>query len=132
MTFDEVFQEATKTPPYPYQRRLATAPRLAELIRAPTGAGKTAAVVLGWLWRRHFAEPEVRRTTPRRLVYCLPMRVLVEQSAEEAKKWLDNLGLDIKVEVLMGGSEVGDWYFHPEHSAVLVGTQDMLLSRALN
>ncbi len=134
MTFDEFFQEATKNPPYPYQRRLATAAGLAELIRAPTGAGKTAAAVLAWLWRRRFAESEVQRATPRRLVYCLPMRVLVEQSADEAKKWLDNLGLndEIKVEVLMGGVEVSDWFLYPERSAILIGTQDMLLSRALN
>ncbi len=132
MTFDEFFEEATKSPPYPYQCRVATAAELAELIRAPTGAGKTAAVILGWLWRRHFAKPEVQRATPRRLVYCLPMRVLVEQTVGEAKKWLDALGLDTPIDVLMGGVEVGDWSLHPERPAILIGTQDMLLSRALN
>ncbi len=132
MTFDEFFEEATKSPPYPYQRRLATATELAELLRAPTGAGKTAAVVLGWLWRRHFAVPEVQRATPRRLVYCLPMRVLVEQTVREARTWLAALGLDTPVDVLMGGVEMGDWSLHPERSAILIGTQDMLLSRALN
>ena len=44
----------------------------------PTGLGKTAAVVLAWLYRR-FGHPDksIRRATPRRLIYCLPMRVLV-------------------------------------------------------
>ncbi|NLF18992.1 MAG: hypothetical protein GX595_17315 [Lentisphaerae bacterium] len=32
----------------------------------------------------------------------------------------------------MGGSNAGDWILHPEECAVLIGTQDMLLSRALN
>ena len=62
--------------PYPFQKRLATAEELPELIDIPTGLGKTDAVVLAWLWRRRFAGPQVRAATPRRLVYCLPMRTL--------------------------------------------------------
>src|SRR5207253_3313109 len=70
--------------------------------------------------------------TPRRLVYCLPMRVLVEQSFREAERWIENLKLDIAVHLLMGGVEAEEWYLEPEKPAVLIGTQDMLLSRALN
>ena len=32
----------------------------------------------------------------------------------------------------MGGEDAGDWDVQPERDAVLVGTQDMLLSRLLN
>lgn len=32
----------------------------------------------------------------------------------------------------MGGSDAGDWHLNPEKPAVLIGTQDMLLSRAMN
>ena len=39
----------------------------------PTGSGKTAAVTLGWAAHR-LRNPG---TTPRRLVWCLPMRTLV-------------------------------------------------------
>src|SRR5258707_12095780 len=60
------------------------------------------------------------------------MRVRVEQSEREAKNWLGNLKLGIRVDVLMGGVETEKWYLHPERPAVLIGTQDMLLSRALN
>lgn len=76
----------------------------------------------------------MRPDTPRRLVYCLPMRVLVEQSERAANRWIANLGLahDVPVHVLMGGVEGTEWYLHPERPAVLIGTQDMLLSRALN
>ena len=81
--FQEFFRTAThddSSPeghdPYPFQTRLATAKELPELIDIPTGLGKTDAVVLAWLWRRRFAGEEVRAATPRRLVYCLPMRTL--------------------------------------------------------
>lgn len=128
--FEEFFREATKSKPFPYQRQFADAEEIPELVQAPTGAGKTATVILGWAWRYfHSGMP-----TPRRLVYCLPMRVLVEQTRDEARRWLDNLGLQEKVcvHVLMGGEETEEWDIAPEKPAILIGTQDMLLSRALN
>jgi CRISPR-associated endonuclease/helicase Cas3 len=136
-SFRDFFQQATCSEsepqgriPYPYQERFAQAEVLRHLVRAPTGAGKTATAVLGWLWRRT-QRPE---HTPRRLVYCLPMRVLVEQSEREARGWIENLGLahQVSITVLMGGVEAAEWYLHPERPAILIGTQDMLLSRALN
>ncbi len=134
MGFEAFFERAADRRPFPYQRRLALDEPLYQLIDVPTGAGKTAAVVLAWLWRRRFAGETIRRVTPRRLVYCLPMRVLVEQTKEAVETWLGNLGLqdEVRVYVLMGGEETEDWDVHPECDAILVGTQDMLLSRALN
>ena len=135
MNFDQLFQKAvgdSHVSPFPYQRRLALRDGIPRLVEAPTGAGKTAAVVLGWAWRRFFAAPDVKRATPRRLVYCLPMRVLVEQTRDEAKKWLDNLKVPASVHVLMGGADTDEWDLCPEKDAVIIGTQDMLLSRALN
>ena len=84
MDFDAFFAQACPgRTPYPYQRRFATELDLPHLVRAPTSAGKTANAILGHLWRfLHSGRP-----TPRRLVYCLPMRVLVEQSMREAKTW---------------------------------------------
>ena len=32
----------------------------------------------------------------------------------------------------MGGADAGGWHLYPEADAVLIGTQDMLLSRAMN
>jgi CRISPR-associated endonuclease/helicase Cas3 len=137
MTYPDFFQKATRSDgepdgrtPYPYQIRFAESEQLHHLVRAPTGAGKTATAVLGWLWRLfHSGKP-----TPRRLVYCLPMRVLVEQSAREACGWVKNLNLEAEVDihVLMGGVDADEWYLYPEKPAILIGTQDMLLSRALN
>jgi CRISPR-associated endonuclease/helicase Cas3 len=179
-TFATMFAHATAGgSAYPYQQRLATdGPTTSHLLNIPTGLGKTAAAVLSWIWRRRFSSEEVRTTTPRRLVYCLPMRVLAEQTYTESIRWLDRLGLlaglaswedadgalptrtsqlsgytpdsvdsrelgwagqngvrgsgRVAVHLLMGGEERTDWVLWPEKDAVLIGTQDMLLSRALN
>ena len=127
--------EAAK--PDRWQRELAHGdwPRV---LVAPTGSGKTAAVTLSWVLRR-LHSPKV---TPRRLVWCLPMRTLVEQTAGVVRKWCKQLstsaaneasaipGADA-VHVLMGGVDNSGWLDNPEKPSVIVGTQDMLLSRAL-
>lgn len=134
MKFEDFFLKATGNPSYDYQRELAEADPWPDLLEAPTGAGKTEAVVLSWLWRRRFAVSKVRRETPRRLAYCLPMRVLVEQTRDRVQDWLGRLGWSqaVGVHLLMGGETDNDWDLYPEREAVLIGTQDMLLSRALN
>ena len=119
--------------PYEFQWRFVE--RLPSIIKIPTGCGKTATVVLGWLWRRICSgNSEWKKNTPRRLVYCLPMRVLVEQTKNAVSQWMEKLGLEeqISIEVLMGGEDIEDWELHPEREAILIGAQDMLLSRALN
>ena len=134
------FRQATDHEPYPFQIRFACEPTLPELADVPTGMGKTAMAVLGWLWRRRFAEETVRKATPRRLVYCLPMRVLVEQTVDEARKWIAEIEKNYpkemaqppNVHILMGGDLDNDWDAYPEGDAILIGTQDQLLSRALN
>lgn len=156
------FRQATGNEPYPFQIRFACETALPELVDVPTGLGKTAMAVLGWLWRRRFDEENVRKATPRRLVYGLPMRVLVEQTVECALDWLDATDLlagsverepprngkrgkikpetykldadgdRVCVHVLMGGEDEEDWDIYPEYDQIIVGTQDMLLSRALN
>ncbi len=136
MNFSEFFHQATGgRAAYPYQVHLATAEDLPTLLDVPTGLGKTAAAVLGWLWRRQFAEESIRQKTPRRLIYCLPMRSLVEQTQAACSVWRNNLSLtpgELAIHVLMGGEDAGDWDGHPERDTILLGTQDMLLSRALN
>ncbi len=135
MDFAELFGSATGRTPFPYQRRLAEGESLPELMRIPTGSGKTAAAVLGWLHRRRFhPDRDLRRLTPRRLVYCLPMRVLVDQTLAAVRGWVERLGLAEQVGVfqLMGGAVERDWAMRPERDAIIVGTMDMLLSRAMD
>src|ERR1035438_5001900 len=56
MTFEQLFKAATGHAPCDYQQRLAGGdadrPCESQLINVPTGLGKTAAVVLAWLWNR--------------------------------------------------------------------------------
>ncbi len=139
MTFHDLFRTATALEPYPWQAQLAQRDDPARGILAPTGAGKTEAVVLDWLWRRLFhPDPSERSRTPRRLVIALPMRVLVEQTIRRASDILGRLrrrgmlAQEISVYPLMGGVADDGWVLWPEREAVLVGTIDMLLSRALN
>ena len=137
MRYAELFKEASQGEfaPYPYQQTLAERTDLPTLLRVPTGAGKTEAAALGWLYRR-FEHPDqkVRDATPRRLVYCLPMRTLVEQTVKRIEGWLSNLNMTdlVGVATLMGGEPRERWYLYPEKPFIVVGTQDMLLSRALN
>lgn len=92
--FDRFFRRATgHEGPFDYQCRLALGGELPQLLDVPTGAGKTAGVVLAWLWRRRFADEATRKATPRRLVYCLPMRVLVEQTRDNCVNWLEEIEL---------------------------------------
>lgn len=122
--------------PHEWQRQLAAYNLCTNrLIRIPTGLGKTEGVLGAWLWN---AVDQKRVDWPRRLVWCLPMRVLVEQTADRAQaiisRWVDATGCDDHplVHILMGGEDADRWFLGPERSAVLIGTQDMLLSRALN
>jgi CRISPR-associated endonuclease/helicase Cas3 len=69
------------------------ADELPEVLIAPTGAGKTAAAIFAWRYRRRFAAEAVRQATPRRLVFCLPMRTLVFQAAQSARTGLSKLEL---------------------------------------
>jgi hypothetical protein len=71
MTFEQFFEAATGHAPYDYQGRLAGdrgRPCKSQLINAPTGLGKTAAVVLAWLWSRLFpslnSQPSTLRSPP--------------------------------------------------------------------
>lgn len=130
-SFEEFARQAAGIEAYAYQRRIA-AEGLPELLRVPTGAGKTLAATLPWF----HPDPDIRRSTPRWLVFVLPMRVLVEQTAEVIGGWLGAAGLanEIGLHVVMGGEGriEGAWRRSPERDAIFVGTLDMLLSRALN
>ncbi len=132
--FEIVAQEPNEPvrSPHPWQSQLASCDDCANrLIRIPTGLGKTYGVLLAWAYHRLERNDD---RWPRRLVWCLPMRTLVEQTCDEARKILKNAGFgnDVSVNMLMGGVDQADWHHAPEKPAILIGTQDMLLSRALN
>lgn len=68
------------------------------------------------------------------------MRTLVEQTADATRGWMaalrdhpnsGSLPSPSDVHVLMGGADEPRWFEHPDRPAILIGTQDMLVSRAL-
>ena len=128
------FKSTTGNLPFPYQQDLAESEDLPDILNVMTGAGKTLAIITTWLWRSFYhVNLEVRKTTPHKLVIVLPMRTLVEQTFAVAEKCLEQAGLaEIKIQMLMGGAIDSDWELHLEHRAILIGTQDQLLSRGLN
>lgn len=146
-TFFSRLSDESGYEPHDWQRDLAAETTCSDaLIRIPTGFGKTLGVLGAWAWNRVHRNDDA---WPRRLIWCLPMRVLVEQTEDEVCRALEAWKLDCKedkpgeeqnqlrdgkvaVQTLMGGVDGGDWHRYPERNAVLIGTQDMLLSRALN
>ncbi|MEW6320113.1 MAG: DEAD/DEAH box helicase [Acidobacteriota bacterium] len=126
MTFERFFKHLTggSRPgdsgyePHAWQSRLAADSVCRDrLIRIPTGFGKTAGVVSAWLWNR----VEQRNSGwPRRLILCLPMRTLVEQTHCEVASWLERAGLDPHqhVHMLLGGLSPSDWHLIPECECV--------------
>jgi CRISPR-associated endonuclease/helicase Cas3 len=129
----EWFVTLTEHPsPHEWQTELMREPNCRDrIIRIPTGLGKTEGVLAAWSFHRICNGDE---SWPRRLVWCLPMRVLVEQTEHAARTLVERMPAANRpdVYVAMGGEDCGEWFLYPERPAILIGTQDMLLSRALN
>ncbi len=143
MDFREFYEVATGNSPYPYQEEIARE-GLPDILEVQTGAGKTNAVVLPWLYRKLFHPSElIRKTTQRWLVMCVPLRSLTDQtvlSVSDCIKKLSSAGYlkadEVSVLRAMGGNDNKEdqfqWKMNPERPTIIVGTLDMLLSRALN
>lgn len=133
-SYKDFFLKVKGKDAFPFQMDLGEQP-WPELLEIPTGLGKTAGVVIAWIYKILQQDSQ----TPRRMIWCLPMRVLVEQTKSNVEVWIKKsesyfvqLGLSIPtVHVLMGGDVDDSWVMNPEQPAILIGTQDMLLSRAL-
>ena len=129
-TYSEFFKKATSFDPYPYQINIAENKDFPQILEVPTGTGKTSSIVIAWIWK---LLQNNENYVPQRLVYCLPMRSIVEQVRDNIKLWLKNIDCDkIKVVTIMGGETTNNWDIYPENNYIIVGTQDMLISRALN
>ncbi len=131
-SFRDLFKRATGGfTPYGWQIQVAL-DGLPDVLRVPTGLGKTE-VALAWAWRLLVDE----QAEPSHLVVCLPMRSLVTQTVQRLKAYFDAVNatqpeIAVGVYQLMGGAIEDGWVRQPEKPWVLVGTQDQLLSRALN
>lgn len=126
MRYDLFFQKVTGFSPFPYQARFAAAAPQNATLSIPTGGAKTLTVLMRWLWRHHQGLPVATR-----LVIVEPMRVLVAQIVSECQKVVHSSGLGFPVHQLLGGSVDNNWIDYPERPAIIVGTQDQILSRSL-
>lgn len=131
-TFTSFFNTATKGfTPHRWQLHVAL-DGLPDVLPVPTGLGKTE-IALAWAWRLLVD----RKPEPLHLVYCLPMRSLVTQTVQRLDGYFDALrvhdsAFEVGVHQLMGGAIDDEWVGACDKPWVLVGTQDQLLSRALN
>ena len=143
--FYDAFSTLTGHPPFPWQRRLFEVLSKNELppaVDIPTGLGKTAVMAI-WLLAR-----AAGATLPRRLIYVVDRRAVVDQATEYAERIRTGLGCPALEPVRLGlglakgkllpistlrGRHVDnrEWMEDPAVSAIIVGTVDMIGSRLL-
>jgi CRISPR-associated endonuclease/helicase Cas3 len=144
--FERCFRELTGTPsPFPWQEELFRRFMTNSVERSldiPTGLGKTAVMAVWLLARAEGA------SIPRRLVYIVDRRAVVDQATEVANALREavvrhpNLGARLKLNGLSGralpistlrGQHVDNrqWLEDPSSPAIIVGTIDMIGSRLL-
>lgn len=145
--FAEAFRDLTGHRPMSWQSRLfgqLVDGLVPDAIDLPTGLGKTSVMAV-WLIARALAEVPQRRILPRRLVYVVDRRVVVDQATEVAEALgkaiaalpdlRHALGLEdrpLPLSTLRGQHiDNREWLADPAACAVIVGTVDMIGSRLL-
>ena len=126
-TYSDFFCRVTGNPPLPYQERYAADPFSPTLMIVPTGLGKTDAVLMPWLYAR-----ATGARAPTRLIVVLPRQNLTAQTAGNARERVHAAKIGIRVLELMGGSADNDESVQPHEPVIIVSTQDLYFSRALN
>src|SRR5579875_878255 len=116
-----------------------------QAIDLPTGLGKTSVMAI-WLIARALAGEDIRKSIPRRLIYVVDRRAVVDQATEEAEKLRKALegnaehlkgalGLNtalLPISTLRGAHvDNREWLQDPSIPAIIVGTVDMIGSRRL-
>lgn len=151
--FDRLFCDLTgAASPLPWQRRLWSHLARAEFdicrtCSLPTGLGKTSIIPI-WLLALAVNPKEV----PRRLVYVVNRRTVVDQASDEVKRIRERLSsgavpslkeglkalcgvptdVPLAVSTLRGQfADNAEWRIDPARPAVIVGTVDMIGSRLL-
>ncbi len=153
--FEQTFKALTGHGPYPWQRRLyerMLAGDWPPVCDIPTGLGKTSAVIC-WLIALAHAEPNA---IPRRLVYVVNRRTIVDQVTEVAERLWEKLidsqlkhlrqalakgvanregdlaGDALTISTLRGEfADNGAWRADPARAAIIVGTPDLIGSDLL-
>ncbi|MCP9452385.1 MAG: type I-U CRISPR-associated helicase/endonuclease Cas3, partial [Nitrospira sp.] len=154
--FDHLFHHLTGNKPFPWQKRLYD-----ELVQkqfrtqcdVPTGLGKTSVIAVWLLALVHHARNGSLNRFPRRLVYVVNRRTVVDQATREAERLrnaladkvelqfivnslralaVDSEGPPLAISTLRGQfADNAEWRTDPTRPAVIVGTVDMVGSRLL-
>ncbi|HMO36695.1 MAG TPA: type I-U CRISPR-associated helicase/endonuclease Cas3, partial [Gemmatales bacterium] len=133
MDFARQFQLLTGNTPFPWQSSLFQRFVQADIPPScciPTGLGKTNVIAI-WLIALAHGLP-----VPRRLVYVVNRRTVVDQTTEEAKQLRDHapqIGIhDLAISTLRGQyADNQGWSETPSRPAIICGTVDMTGSRLL-
>lgn len=148
--FRTSFEQITGHSAYPWQEKLfqqIIAGAWPEAVDLPTGAGKTA-VLYVWLLALAWSLKTRMGNIPRRLVWVVNRRVVVDQVTAEVLELVTRLDRVPEVRALLAEASVqnvplaistlrgqhadsGDWSRDPSTPAVVVGTVDMIGSRLL-
>ena len=143
--FDRPFRALTGHSPFPWQARLfkqLCEGKLPSAVDIPTGLGKTAVMAIWLLARAAGAD------LPRRLVYVVDRRAVVDQATDFAEKIRSGLEECADLEAVRRGLKLGEgplaistlrgqhadnreWLSDPTAPAIIVGTVDMIGSRLL-
>lgn len=136
-SFADAFGKLTGVPsPFLWQQRLYdcfAANELPKCLDIPTGLGKTSVVAI-WLLAR-----AIQPLLPRRLVYVVNRRTVVDQTTDEVERMRKNLPLvslptpqHLAISTLRGQfADNREWSADPSRPSVILGTVDMIGSRLL-
>lgn len=128
--FKTKFEELTGNPHFPwqaalYERFVSGADSIPTRCDIPTGLGKTSVIAI-WLLAR-----EKNPSLPRRLVYVVNRRTVVDQTTDEVERY-QKLRPELAVSTLRGQfADNREWSADPSRVAVICGTVDMIGSRLL-
>lgn len=162
-SFPDLFQVLTGHAPFPWQEKLFARLSAGDLPRhcdVPTGLGKTSVIAV-WIAAlgAALADPAQHGRVPRRLVYIVDRRVVVDQATKEVEQLQARLqsaeenetlavfrplvaslmqaatvpvASGVTVSTLRGKfADNHAWHLDPSRPAIVVGTVDMIGSRML-
>jgi CRISPR-associated endonuclease/helicase Cas3 len=146
-SFQQAFEALTGHCPFPWQERLFSEwfakGRVPPSCNLPTGLGKTNVIAVWLIALANGAK------VPRRLVYVVNRRTVVDQATHEVERLRENLAkaglihplnrlcafahdVPLAISTLRGQfADNGEWAADPARPAIIVGTVDMIGSRLL-
>ena len=163
LSFQHTFESLTGHRPFPWQEKLYARLLLGELPRqcdVPTGLGKTSVIAV-WIAAlgASLCDTSLANRVPRRLVYIVDRRVVVDQATKEVEQLQMRLqsadenetfavlrplvatlmqaatvpvASGVTVSTLRGKfADNHAWHLDPSRPAIVVGTVDMIGSRML-